>query len=348
MIALPFEPAGFRRAVAEIGKLAPDIVYYPSVGMSTAVIALANLRLAPIQIVSPGHPATTMMPTLDYVAVDRLYLGDPSLFSETVMVLEGGAYQCEMRPDVKPVEPVIREHADPVRLAVPSAAFKLAPTFMATLKEIQDRSRREVEFHFFPHTRGLNHHHITRRIRAWLPNATVYQGEHYNAYIANLNRCDIQAISFPFGGTNSTLDALAQGIPIFTMEQEELHSRCDAAMLRYAGAPEWLIAHSREAYVETALRLIHVDDERVALSHELLKSDLEGLFFDWQYQRHPKQVRELFTWLHENHEMIRADGRKLWTTEARRSDENRPVVTADQSEPLATSAYVAEPTANVT
>lgn len=318
VVALPFEPTGFRRAVVEIGKLAPDIVYYPSVGMDATVIALANLRLAPIQIASPGHPATTMAPTIDYVAVDQLYLGDPSLFSETVMVLEAGAYQCEMRPDVKPVEPVIREHADPVRVAVPSAAFKLNPTFMATLREIQDRSRRNVEFHFFPHTRGLKHHHITRRIRAWLPDARVYPGEHYNGYMANLNQCDLQAISFPFGGTNSTLDALAQGIPVFTLEQEELHSRCDAAMLRYAGAPEWLIAQSREEYVDTALRLIHGHEERVALSHGLLESDLEGLFFDWRYERHPKQVSELFTWLYDNHEMIQADGRKAWTAEARR------------------------------
>lgn len=56
---------GFRTAVERIAATRPDMVYYPSIGMDPNIIALVNLRLAPIQIISLGHPATSNTDTID-------------------------------------------------------------------------------------------------------------------------------------------------------------------------------------------------------------------------------------------------------------------------------------------
>lgn len=329
VVQLPFTPSGFKRAVEDLARIAPDIMYYPSVGMSARIIAMANLRIAPIQIATMGHPATTMAPTIDYVAIEGHDVGDPELFSETLLILADGANQFEIRHDAVAIRPDIRERAETVRIAVPSSAFKLNPGFLSVCRRIQDESERPLEFSFFPTGTGLKHHHLEKRIQEWMPNARVYASTDYNTYIQNLNRCDIQLSSFPFGGTNSSMDALRQGIPIITIEGDEIHSRSDAWYIRRIDGPEWLIAHTHDEFVQAALRLIHDDEERVALSNAILAVDIDAKFHDWRYRLKPKDYSALFSWLYENHETIRADGRKVWTTEARGRDESRPVAKHD-------------------
>ena len=52
--------AAVRTAAAEIAARRPVLIFYPSIGMVPQVIALAALRLAPIQCASYGHMATTI------------------------------------------------------------------------------------------------------------------------------------------------------------------------------------------------------------------------------------------------------------------------------------------------
>ena len=61
---IPFPRADFVTAVrtlaAEITARNPALIFFPSIGMVSIVIALAALRLAPIQCASYGHMATTI------------------------------------------------------------------------------------------------------------------------------------------------------------------------------------------------------------------------------------------------------------------------------------------------
>jgi hypothetical protein len=318
VLTFGFSEGDLRRGVAAIEQLGPDLLFYPSVGMSASMIALANLRLAPIQVMTVGHPATTASAVMDYVVVEEPWLGDPSLFTETVLLLEEGGFQAEKRHDALPVEPTIRESADPVRVAVSGTFFKLNPRFLGVCREIRARSHRNVEFHFFPSTLGPRHHHVRRRIREAVPGAIVYPSTSYNEYVMNLNRCDVQLVPFPFGNTNSSLDGFRQGIPVVTMDGSEVHSRIDGAMLRSLGLPDWLVAEDTEGFVSAALRLIDSDEERLTISRMMLASNLDRRFFDSDFEHHPRDFVELFWWLYRFHEEIRADGRKVWTPDGRR------------------------------
>src|SRR5690606_12144059 len=67
--ATPFDsgnPRLFRDAVL---AHRPDIVYFPSVGMRFMSILMSNIRLAPVQIVTFGHPATTHSRYIDFAVV---------------------------------------------------------------------------------------------------------------------------------------------------------------------------------------------------------------------------------------------------------------------------------------
>ena len=102
-----------------VEHLRPDVVYYPSIGMWPYTIALANMRLAPVQIMSLGHPASSRSDRIDYVVTEQGYMGDPSCFSERVVLLPNHSMPFEMRPDAVHIPPEIRTAPDPLRIAVP-------------------------------------------------------------------------------------------------------------------------------------------------------------------------------------------------------------------------------------
>lgn len=59
----------------------------PSIGMDITTIFVSNTRLAPIQAVALGHPATTHSEFIDYVIVEDDYVGSEDCFSETLLRL---------------------------------------------------------------------------------------------------------------------------------------------------------------------------------------------------------------------------------------------------------------------
>jgi protein O-GlcNAc transferase len=56
------DPAGWLAALAED---APDVIFYPEIGMSSLCYFLAAHRLAPLQVASWGHPISTGLATID-------------------------------------------------------------------------------------------------------------------------------------------------------------------------------------------------------------------------------------------------------------------------------------------
>jgi predicted O-linked N-acetylglucosamine transferase (SPINDLY family) len=70
-----------------------------------------------------------------------------------------------------------------------------------------------------------------------------------------LSRSDLVLQSFPFGGTNTVMDALAAGIPMVCMEGQDLDGAADPLLLRHGGLGE-LVAGSATDYVALAISLL--------------------------------------------------------------------------------------------
>lgn len=276
---VPMVDLTFQGLVDTIGKIAPDIIYYPSLGMAMWWVILASVRLAPIQVMTLGHPASSRSPCMDYVLCDEGAIGDPALFTERIVEYPNGSARFIMRPDAEFPEPLREDAPETVRIAVPAMLCKLNATFLRTLRDITQQAGRPVEFHFFINMIGLNMYQAAREIRDWLPTAKVYERTHYNQYLAHLRQCHLHLCTFPFGGTNSNIDSMILGIPLVALLGDEPHERFDAMMIRRAGLPESLVAKTRDEYVAEAVRLIGDDGARNALRDHLRAFDLQGEFF---------------------------------------------------------------------
>ena len=69
----------------------PALVFYLGVGMTPLVVALASLRLAPVQCVSFGHTATTMSEAIDHFVLPEDFVASEAVFSERVLALPKAA-----------------------------------------------------------------------------------------------------------------------------------------------------------------------------------------------------------------------------------------------------------------
>lgn len=294
-------------------EAAPDVLFYPSVGMRHWGPLFANLRLAPIQLTALGHSASTFCDTIDYYLLEEGYVSDPALFGETVLTVPDDTLIFERMPGFTPPAPQIRSAPKPVRIALPSNMLKLNPGFIALLARIRGATERPLEFHFLPNAVGLKLATLNRAIQRTLPGAHVHGTVSYDRYMQILTACDVNLSPFPFGGLHSVIDSLRQGLPVVAMECPEPHGRTDAMLLRRLGMPEWLIARDEENYVAAALRVIEDDALRVSLSEQALALDINNVMFGDATTPLRSEIGDTLWWLYQNHEAAQADGRKMWS-----------------------------------
>lgn len=277
-VRIPPEKSSMFDLVGAVQAEEPDIIFYPSVGMAGWWVSLSNFRLAPIQVMCPGHPATTHSACIDYIVSDGDLFGDEALYSEKCIHLPVGTarYTNSATLDRKAYQ---RPNDGVVRIAVPAMATKLIPPFLEACKRINEAAQVPVQWHFFPNMIAMFHHLITSDLQAYVPNCVVHHRMAYADYMQALSQCDVMLSSFPFCGTNSVIDAYLVGMPVVCLEGREIHERSGASMNRRIGLPEWLNAHTVTEYIAAAARVIDGDFEREGLQAYLMATDVEGEFY---------------------------------------------------------------------
>ncbi|MDR5737543.1 glycosyl transferase family 1 [Caballeronia sp. LZ016] len=260
----------------------PDVFYMPSVGMSAMSIFMSNLRIAPLQIAGLGHPATTHSDCIDYVSVEEDYVGDASCFSEKLMLLpkDGQPYAPSAR-----LEPIgARRPRDPacVHVAIASSLMKLNPRFIEACGQIA-RCAPHVQLHFFDSAGDvLALNHLQRVLAEMIPDGafTIHGFHPYPDYMRMLNDMDMFLSPFPFGNTNGIVDAFTVGLPGVCKTGREVFERIDGAMFMRAYMPGWLVADTKEEYVEAAVRLANNREERESLRRYMLEKNVVQRFFE--------------------------------------------------------------------
>lgn len=265
----------------EAQRLLPDMVYYPAFGMFPTSIYLANLRLAPVQVISYGHPATSNSPFVDYFVLPEDWVGEEACFSEKLIALPKEAMP--FVPSAASVEfkPTLREAPQTLHIAVAATTMKLNPAFLRTLARIQKAAPRPVQFHFFMgFSRGLVYLEVRQFIRSWLPDAAIHTHMPYSQYMAGLNECDMCVNPFPFGNTNGIVDVATLGLVGVCKTGPEVLEHIDEALFRRLGLPEWLIASTEDEYVDSALRLISDDQTRLSLRRKLIDGNAVATLYE--------------------------------------------------------------------
>jgi hypothetical protein len=263
--------------IAKLQALEPDILYLPSIGMRFSSIAVSNVRIAPIQVMSFGHPATTHSDAMDYVILNS-FGQNPATISEKIVDIPS-LDVFSPRSDAVSMPPNIRLDPEVVRIAVPAWSRKVTPRFLETCQRIQRTAKKKVEFWFFPNALGYLYQAVKRRYEGMLPGSVVLPTKNYNDYIRDLNQCDIFLSTFPFGATNGLVDALLQGLPVVNLVGDEVHSCSDSAIVSLVDQPTFLIAKTIDDYVSAVVRLVEEPALRVQISRNILdKNPAECLF----------------------------------------------------------------------
>jgi predicted O-linked N-acetylglucosamine transferase (SPINDLY family) len=99
-----------------------------------------------------------------------------------------------------------------------------------------------------------------------------------NRFAASAAQCDVMLDSIEWSGGNTTLEAIAQNLPVVTHEGQFMRGRISAGILRMMGMPE-TIAGTIDEYVALAVRMGADPAGRLALK-DRVAFDKERLYRD--------------------------------------------------------------------
>lgn len=272
---------GIPGILKEINRLKPDAVFYPSVGMAYWVILLSNLRLAPVQFASQGHPATTMSPFIDFMFVWRRGFKSEHLYSEKVIVGQSDSLFAP-HSGLKKARPNPRYTVatSEVNVAINAKLMKLNHQLLTICKTITERSALPVTFQFFPGEKGWAFDGISQSISNHIPNSIVHPLMKYEDLLEKISMCDFALSPMPFGNTNSVIDCSLLGVPNVGFFGEELSAQTDALVMELFDAPKELINSELETYTECAVRLANDLEFRMRIRRSLDRDKIYKSIYD--------------------------------------------------------------------
>jgi predicted O-linked N-acetylglucosamine transferase (SPINDLY family) len=103
-------------------------------------------------------------------------------------------------------------------------------------------------------------------------------GMEMSRFAASSAQCDLMLDSIGWSGGNTTLEALAQDLPIVTFQGELMRGRVSAGILRMMGMPE-TIAETLDDYVALAVRMGRDPDFRADIKRRVA-NDKHRLYRD--------------------------------------------------------------------
>ena len=257
-----------------------QVVFYPEVGMSVESRFLSNLRLAPIQAVGYGHPASTFSSQMDYFiggAEAEIAADAAENYSERLVLLPGlGAHP--VWPQYKRKSP--RRGGKTIIVNCPWTPMKVNYPLLEALREVVRKTSRRVIFRcypgpiphvnaaFEPFCKDLENVIGEGNVEV-MPNLTPHQ------YMERMEIGDLSIDSHPFGGYNSVVDSLYLGKPLVTWEGTKFYNRAASALLRRFALDE-LVASNGDEYTERIVRLVDDEDYRRDIAHRIEQLDLQG------------------------------------------------------------------------
>ena len=289
----------FRKTIELIKSLQADLIYYPSVGMKGWTIVASNLRLAPIQIASPGHPDTVGSESIDYFIISEQFKDISHRYSEKLIVLNKN-YRLHPHSEIPVTRPDKKRKDDYFHIAINCKSMKLSNEFITLCENLKNKSLKKIKYHFFPGETGITLDGIAMQIQKRISDAEIYGYMSYQSLLQHLRNCDLSLAPFPFGNTNSTVDACLMGIPVVAYLGNNFASQTDYSVIKAAGLPLWQVCETIELYERTALQLINdnlLRNEVNNISFEEMKSRLFGdkdQFVDYS-------LVDAFSFINSNH-----------------------------------------------
>jgi Fe-S-cluster containining protein len=236
-----------------------DVLIHPGLGMEGVDYQYASLRLARVQCTAWGHPVTSGLPSIDYyISSDMMEPADAaSEYTEKLVRLPRTGL-------------CIRDFQNPARetsrqeLGLPEGPYvfmaqrlsKWIPARDHLFKEIHERTGWPIVMTYTSPVmeRRMQKLGIEHRILGFL---------HAEDHLRVMQMAQVCIDPVDWSGGNTTISALAMGVPVVTLPGPYMRGRHTYAFLKLAGG-EGLIAKDDKEFVEIASS---VDRHRSPMEH---------------------------------------------------------------------------------
>lgn len=266
-LSLPNDLHRVRQAI-EAAEL--DMLLYADIGMHPTTYFLAFWRLAPVQLVTWGHPVTSGIDTLDYYISSEMIEAEESdgRYSEELIRLPGYFMPRYRRPELVGARLSRTELGLRPEMHLyfcTQTIVKLHPDFDIALKAILERDPAaeillmETYANLARRVRtrlAISLGDLARRVR-FLP----HMGN--DGFLQCIGAADVILDTFYFGGNNSTCEALSLATPVVTLPGPLLGGRFTLGHYREMGI-ECCVAGSVEEFVRIA---VHLGTDREFRAH---------------------------------------------------------------------------------
>jgi predicted O-linked N-acetylglucosamine transferase (SPINDLY family) len=245
---------------------------------------LLAYRPAPVQITYLGLPATTGLPSIDYVIADRFLIPEEHAqhYSEKPLYM----------PDVYQVSDRLRRIGPtPTRqeCGLPAESFvfcsfnnnyKCTPEVFEVWMKILHRVPASVLWLLADNPATEANLKAAAQARGVEGDRLIFAQrippEHY---LARYRAADLFLDSFPFNAGTTANDALWVGLPVLTCAGRTFASRMAGALLTAAGLKE-LITYNLQDYEEAAVALANAPARCKAIREHLTEVQEHGVLFD--------------------------------------------------------------------
>jgi CRISPR-associated protein Csy1 len=239
-----------------------------------------------VQCAGWGHPTTTGLPSIDwYLTCGAMEPeGGEAHYRERLVPLPGLGTRYE-RPSG--AEGAGREDlglpADRRLYLVPQSVFKIHPDNDSLIADVLAADPGSAAVMFAAGPRALIDAFV-RRLKPAFASRGLATGRDlvflpamkHPAYLAVNRACDVMLDTLHWSGGNTSLDAIAMGLPVVTLPGALMRGRQSAAMLRMAGLPE-LVAQDGPGYVRLAVGIARDRERREAIS-DAMRRGSDALF----------------------------------------------------------------------
>ena len=220
-----------------------DLLIYPELGMDARLPALASLRLAPRQAMGWGHPVTSGFSTIDafFTCAAMEPDGAQAHYTERLVPLPGLGVDYA-RPATPP--PATREElglpAHGPLVLFPQSLFKIHPDNDEVLAALV-RLVPGVRLVMFRGEHPRWHDQFIARVGDGVAEHIHWLAPGPRETYLQINRaCDLMLDTLHWSGGNTSLDALANGLPVLSCPGSTMRSRQTFVMLGALGVQDEL------------------------------------------------------------------------------------------------------------
>ena len=275
-------PGDFDGALAQLRRDTPQVIVYPNIGLSSRVLKLAALRIAPVQCTTWGHPVTSGLPTIDDFLSSALMEppdGDGH-YTERLVRLPG----LSITYDPVPVGDTTQDRShfglppDAVLYLAVQSLQKYLPRFDAVFPQIAAQVP-NARFLFIDGPVPV----LTRAFRFRLEGAFRRHGidprkhlrflpnQRFDDFQRLLRSADVFLDGIEWSGANTTLEAMRWDLPVVTLAGRMMRGRHSSAILDYIGLGDAVAADVTD-YVARAAALGNDPERRRAFREAIAAS----------------------------------------------------------------------------